>query len=253
MNQIYIQGLKDIPLVKKGDDLGTLIEESIMRNNICIEDGDVILIAQKIVSKSENRYVDLKNINPSQKATDIAKQLKKDPRLVQTILDESKKIISIEKGVIIVEHQLVIININAGIDKSNISENEDIVLLLPKNPSKSSELIHSHLSNVFNKNISIIITDSMTRPFRYGITNFAIASTNIQSIIDMTGNRDIYNKPLSCTEIAIADELACAAGLIMGQTNELMPVVLIKGFNKSEYETNDAINLVVNERNDLYR
>ncbi len=245
--------MKDIPLVKKGDDLGALIEESVMRNNICIEDGDVILIAQKIVSKSENRYVDLKNINPSQKATDIAKQLKKDPRLVQTILDESKKIISIEKGVIIVEHQLGIININAGIDKSNISENEDIVLLLPKNPSKSSELIHSHLSNVFNKNISIIITDSMTRPFRYGITNFAIASTNIQSIIDMTGNRDIYNKPLSCTEIAIADELACAAGLIMGQTNELMPVVLIKGFNKSEYETNDAINLVVNERNDLYR
>ena len=131
MNQIYIQGLKDIPLVKKGDDLGALIEESVMRNNICIEDGDVILIAQKIVSKSENRYVDLKNINPSQKATDIAKQLKKDPRLVQTILDESKKIISIEKGVIIVEHQLGIININAGIDKSNISENEDIVLLLP--------------------------------------------------------------------------------------------------------------------------
>ena len=120
MNQIYIQGLKDIPLVKKGDDLGALIEESVMRNNICIEDGDVILIAQKIVSKSENRYVDLKNINPSQKATDIAKQLKKDPRLVQTILDESKKIISIEKGVIIVEHQLGIININAGIDKSNI-------------------------------------------------------------------------------------------------------------------------------------
>ena len=253
MNQIYIQCLKDIPLVKKGDDLGALIEESVMRNNICIEDGDVVLIAQKIVSKSENRYVDLKNINPSQKAIDIAKQVKKDPRLVQTILEESKKIISIEKGVIIVEHQLGIININAGIDKSNTSENEDIVLLLPKNPSKSSEIIHSHLSNVFNKNISIIITDSMTRPFRYGITNFAIASTNIQSIIDMTGNKDIYNKPLSCTEIAIADELACAAGLIMGQTNELMPVVLIKGFNKSEYEINDAINLVVNERNDLYR
>ena len=119
MNQIYIQGLKDIPLVKKGDDLGALIEESIMRNNICIEDGDVVLIAQKIVSKSENRYVDLKNINPSQKAIGIAKKLKKDPRLVQTILEESKKIISIEKGVIVVEHQLGITNINAGIDKSN--------------------------------------------------------------------------------------------------------------------------------------
>ena len=214
---------------------------------------DIIVIAQKVISKAENRYVDLDKINISDQAKKLAFNLKKDEGLVQTIINESNKIISTEKNVIIVEHKLGFININAGIDQSNIPQTDNLALLLPENPSKSAKVIQTNLSNQLNKNISIIISDSMTRPYRSGVINFALASSNIQSLLDLKGENDMYGNKLKGTEIAVADELASAAGLLMGQSDEKKPIILIKGFNRSTYKVNDAFDLIMNENEDLYR
>ena len=253
MHHLKLIALKDFPLIEPNDDLVSIINKSINDNGIDIESGDVVVVAQKIISKCENRYVELKNIQPSKEATDLAKTLNRDPAFIQIIQNESKKIISTDKNVIIVEHKLGFININAGIDRSNILQNDDVVLLLPENPSKSAKDLQSAISANFQRDISLIVTDSMTRPFRSGVTNFALASANIPGLIDLKGDSDIYGNILQSTEIAIADELAAAAGLLMGQGSEKQPVVIIKGFDKKNYSTNDAFDLVVDEDEDLYR
>ena len=253
MHHLKLIALKDFPLIEPNDDLVSIINKSINDNGIDIESGDVIAVAQKIISKCENRYVELKNIQPSKEATDLAKTLNRDPAFIQIIQNESKKIISTDKNVIIVEHKLGFININAGIDRSNILQKDDVVLLLPENPSKSAKDLQSAISANFQRDIALIVTDSMTRPFRSGVTNFALASANIPSLIDLKGDSDIYGNILQSTEIAIADELAAAAGLLMGQGSEKQPVIIIKGFDKKNYSTNDAFDLVVDEDEDLYR
>ena len=253
MNAIKLIALKNFPLIKPNDDLANIINNSISVNNICIDDNDVIVVAQKIISKSENRYVDLDKVKISEEAIDLASKLNKDKGLIQTIINESNKIISTEKNVVIVEHKLGFININAGIDQSNIPQDKNLALLLPENPTKSAVDLHQELTKFLNKNISIIISDSMTRPFRSGVTNFALASHNIQSLIDLKGEKDMFGNKLKGTEIAAADELASAAGLLMGQSDEGIPVVIIKGFNRSSYQTNNAFDLIVNENDDLYR
>ena len=253
MDHLNLIALKKFPLIEPGDDLNKIILESISDNNISLEDGDIIVIAQKIISKSENRYINLDDVIPSQDALDLGEELNRDPAFIQSILDESKAIISTEKNVIIVEHNLGFIHINAGIDRSNIPQDKNLVLLLPTDPSNSAAIIESFISRSLNKNISVVITDSMSRPYRSGVTNFALASANMQSLIDLKGETDIYGNTLKSTEIAIADELAAAAGLLMGQGDELKPVILIKGFSKSSYDINDALDLTVDEKNDLYR
>lgn len=253
MNAIKLIALKNFPLIKPNDDLANIINNSISLNNICIDDNDVIVVAQKIISKSENRYVDLDKVEVSEEAKDLATKLNKDKGLIQTIINESNKIISTEKNVVIVEHKLGFININAGIDQSNIPQDKNLALLLPENPTKSAIDLHQELTKFLNKNISIIISDSMTRPFRSGVTNFALASHNIQSLIDLKGEEDMFGNKLKGTEIASADELASAAGLLMGQSDEGIPVVIIKGFNRSSYQTNNAFDLIVKENDDLYR
>jgi coenzyme F420-0:L-glutamate ligase/coenzyme F420-1:gamma-L-glutamate ligase len=253
MDHLNLIALKKFPLIEPGDHLDEIILKSISDNNLLLEDGDILIIAQKIISKAENRYINLDNVIPSQSAIDLGEELNRNPAFIQLILNESKTIISTEKNVIIVEHNLGFIHINAGIDRSNIPQDENLVLLLPVDPSSSAETIQSFISKSLNINISVIITDSMSRPYRSGVTNFALASANIQSLIDLKGESDIYGNTLKSTEIAIADELAAAAGLLMGQGDELKPVILMKGFSKSSYGINDALDLTVDEKNDLYR
>ena len=253
MDHLNLIALKKFPLIEPGDHLDEIILKSISDNNLQLEDGDILIIAQKIISKAENRYINLDNVIPSQSAIDLGEELNRNPAFIQLILNESKSIISTEKNVIIVEHNLGFIHINAGIDRSNIPQDENLVLLLPIDPSSSAETIQSFISKSLNINISVIITDSMSRPYRSGVTNFALASANIQSLIDLKGESDIYGNTLKSTEIAIADELAAAAGLLMGQGDELKPVILMKGFSKSSYGINDALDLTVDEKNDLYR
>ena len=253
MDHLNLIALKKFPLIEPGDHLNEIILKSISDNNLLLEDGDILIIAQKIISKAENRYINLDDVIPSQTAIDLGVELNRNPAFLQLILNESKSIISTEKNVIIVEHNLGFIHINAGIDRSNIPQDENLVLLLPIDPSSSAEIIQSFISKSLNINISVVITDSMSRPYRSGVTNFALASANIQSLIDLKGESDIYGNTLKSTEIAIADELAAAAGLLMGQGDELKPVILMKGFSKSSYGINDALDLTVDEKNDLYR
>ena len=253
MDHLKLVALKDFPLVKPHDNLATLIIESIKLNNINIEDGDVIIIAQKVVSKSENRYQNINDVIPTDEAIKLGQELKRDPGFMQIILDESSKIISTDKNVILVEHKLGFININAGLDRSNIDQKKNNVLLLPKDPSKSANDLQIDIAKETTKSISVIITDSMTRPYRSGVTNFALASSNIQSLIDLKGEEDIYGNILKSTEIAIADELSAAAGILMGQGNDAKPVIIIKGFDRNKYSKNDAFDLIVNEEDDLYR
>ena len=253
MNSLELVALRDFPLIEPNDNLAEIIFKCIKNNNIVVEDYDVIVIAQKVISKSENRYVNLDTLKVSEKAKDLALKLNKDKGLVQLILNESNKILSTEKNVIIVEHLLGFININAGIDQSNIPQDKNLALLLPKDPSKSVKELQIKLSEMLDKNISIIVSDSMTRPYRSGVINFALASHNIQSLLDLKGEKDLYGNKLKGTEVAVADELASAAGLLMGQSDEKKPVILIKGFNKSTYEVNNSFDLIVNENDDLYR
>ena len=253
MDNLLIQALKEFPLIQPGDNLSSIILESCKHNKFILEDDDIIVIAQKVVSKSENRYKNLLEIKPSKQATNLALSLNRDPAFIQLILNESNEIISTDKNVIIVEHKLGFININAGIDRSNIPENKNLVLLLPEDPSSSSQKIYEDISSKIKKNISVIITDSMTRPYRSGVMNFALASTNIQSLIDLKGEKDIYGNILQATEIAIADELAAASGLLMGQGNDGMPIVIIRGFDRTQYSKNDAFDLIVKKEDDLYR
>tara|TARA_B100001778_G_scaffold140736_1_gene115629 strand:- start:311 stop:1072 length:762 start_codon:yes stop_codon:yes gene_type:complete len=253
MNSLQLTALKDFPLIEPNDNLAEIIFNSIKNNNISVDNYDVLVIAQKVISKSENRYVDLDTVKVSKEAQDLALKLNKDKELVQLIMNESKKILSTEKNVIIVEHLLGFININAGIDQSNIPQDKNLALLLPEDPSKSAKELQIKLSEMLDKNISIIVSDSMTRPYRSGVINFALASHNIQSLLDLKGEEDIYGNKLKGTEVAVADELASAAGLLMGQSDEKKPVILIKGFNKSTYQINNSFDLIVSENDDLYR
>ena len=161
MNSLDLIALKDFPVIEVGDNLVEIISNAINSNNLSIDDNDIFVIAHKIISKSENRYINLNEIKVSEDAAKLALKLNKDKRLVQVIMNESNKIISTNKNVIVVEHKLGLVNINAGIDLSNIPIDNNIALLLPKDPSKSADDLQNKLSKILNKNISIVISDSM--------------------------------------------------------------------------------------------
>ena len=252
MKSIELLALNNFPLIKPGDNLASIILKSILKNQLIINDNDIIVIAQKVVSKAENRYVDLEKIKISDDAINLASKLNRNPGFIQAVINESNKILSTKKNVIIVEHKLGFINVNAGIDLSNVPSKK-LALLLPEDPRKSAKDIQNYLSEKLNKKISIIITDSITRPYRSGVINIALASYNIQSLEDLKGQKDIYGKKLKGTEVAIADQIASAAGLLMGQGDEKQPIIVVKGLNKNTYQTNNAFNLIVKENEDLYR
>ena len=242
-----------MPLIQPGQDLSDEIINAIASESILVDDGDVIAIAQKIVSKSENRYLDISSLSPSEEAKTLSKQIDKDPKFIQAILNESKKVVRYRMGVLIVEHKLGFIHANAGIDRSNIDQEQDIVLLLPEDPDESAKEISQSLSQFFKKNVSVIITDTMGRPFRNGIVGFTIGSHNIESILDERGQKDLYGNALKVTQIGTADELAAAASLLMGQAAQKKPVVIIKGYKFKQNNLSDSQSLMRGEEEDLFR
>ena len=242
-----------MPLIQPGQDLSDEIINAIASESILVDDGDVIAIAQKIVSKSENRYLDISSLSPSEEAKTLSKQIDKDPKFIQAILNESKKVVRYRMGVLIVEHKLGFIHANAGIDRSNIDQEQDIVLLLPEDPDESAKEISQSLSQFFKKNVSVIITDTMGRPFRNGIVGFTIGSHNIECILDERGQKDLYENKLKVTQIGIADELAAAASLLMGQAAQKKPVVIIKGYKFNQNNLSDSQSLIRGEEEDLFR
>lgn len=242
-----------MPFIKPGQDLSKEIIKAISSESIEVDDGDVIAIAQKIVSKSENRYLDISLLSPSDEAVTLSKQIDKDPKFIQAILNESKKVVRYRMGVLIVEHKLGFIHANAGIDRSNIDQEQDIVLLLPEDPDASAKAISKSLTKFFTKNISVIITDTMGRPFRNGIVGFTIGSHNIECLLDERGKKDLYGNKLRVTQIGIADELAAASSLLMGQAAQKKPVILIKGYQFKQNNLSDSQSLIRGEEEDLFR
>ena len=250
---ISLYPLQGIPLIRSGDDLSTIIIESVHSNKFQWSDSDILVIAQKIVSKSEGRLVNLKQIQPSKHSIELASRTEKDPRLVELILSESKKVIRFKKGLIVVQNHQGVILANAGIDHSNVEQDDenDQVLLLPKNPDVSAEKIHKNLFARTGFHLGVIINDSIGRAWRNGTIGTAIGVAGLPAILDLKGRDDLFGNPLQVSEQAIADELASAASLIQGQADEAIPVVLIKGF-KTLLDNIPASGLIRDIKKDLF-
>ena len=244
--------VRGLPLIESGDKLVEIIAAAIRKEKLQPEDGDIFAVAQKIVSKSEDRRVDLRNVSPSTQATELANSTDKDPRLVELILSESRRVVRHGPGVIIVEHRLGIVLANAGIDRSNLDGGNDIVLLLPEDPDASARALKQGLEQEFQASLGILIVDSIGRPWRLGTTGVAIGCAGLTVLDDFRGNRDIFGRILEVAATATADCAAGAASLVMGEGNEAVPVVLVRGLNTGE-TAQDAATLVRPENENLFR
>ncbi len=228
---LQLAPLMDFPLVEPGDNLAALIASAVAENRLQLEEGDVLAVAQKIVSKAEDRYVHLNGVEPSARAREVATEIDKDPRLVECILRESVEILRMRRGVIITRHRNGYVQANAGIDQSNIAaaEGDPRVLLLPIDPDRSAARLRDDLQQRLGISLNILINDSAGRPWRNGIAGFALGTAGFEALDDHIGEPDLYGRELQVTEIAVADELAAAASFVMGQGGEGTPVVLVRG------------------------
>ncbi len=233
MNEIIIKLIKGFPEINKHDSLADLISENLKKNNIDLQNGDILCIAHKIVSKAEGRIIHLPNIKPSSKAIYYANLLNKDPRKVEVILRESKKIIRYFKhqrqneGTMICESKLGFISANAGVDESNV-DGIDNVLLLPKNPDMSAKRLMNYFKKKYKKNIGIVITDTFGRPWRLGQVNVAVGVSGIPVTKNEKGNQDSFGNYMKVTEPAFCDEIAAASGLLIKKSGKT-PIVLFRG------------------------
>ena len=261
--QLQLFALNGFPLVEPGDDLARLINDSLSANQQALEDGDVLVLAQKIVSKVEDRYVDLKQIEPTAEARELAAAVDKDPRIVNVILDESNAVVRHCPGVLIVEHRLGYVMANAGIDASNIEhagsqsgeELVERVLLLPNNPDQFAADLAQHLLQTNGVNVAVIINDSVGRAWRNGTTGLALGASGLAALDDRRGDKDLYGRTLQVTEVAVADQLASAAALLQGEGGEGKPVVIIRGysFDSAAERCNGVSALLRDKERDLFR
>jgi coenzyme F420-0:L-glutamate ligase/coenzyme F420-1:gamma-L-glutamate ligase len=225
--------LLNIPLINAGDNLANIILSALESSGIILEDGDIFVIAQKIVSKAEDRFINLNEVQASDQAIDLARRTEKDPRLVEMILRESNQVLRHRPGTIIVEHRLGFVCANAGIDHSNVldaARGEDWVLLLPLEPDHSASKIRQRIEAAIDKKVGVLIIDSHGRAWRLGVVGVTIGLSGVPGLVDLRGFQDLFDYTLRITQIAAADELAAAASLIMGQAAEMTPVIHVRGF-----------------------
>lgn len=252
---IVLAVVPGLPHVQSGDDVATLILDAFDRAGIVLQPGDIIAIAQKIISKAEGRQVNLCTVQPGEKAREVAAITGKDPCLVELILQESTAISRMKPGVLIVRHRLGFTSANAGIDRSNVpqKEGEETVLLLPVDPDASARRIRALIKERMGVQVAVIITDSHGRPFRMGTVGVAIGVAGVPALWDRRGEPDLYGYRLQHTDVGMADELAAAAGLLMGQADEATPVVLLRGLSYRPVENSAATDLVRPREHDLYQ
>lgn len=229
--RLELIALEGFPLVEPGDALAQLIADSLRHNDLQLQPGDVLVIAQKIVSKAEGRYVRLADVEPGPAALELAARTDKDPRQVEVMLSESREVIRARPGVIIVEHRHGYVHANAGIDRSNIANSLDDprVLLLPLDPDASARSLREALAQLTGVTPQVIINDSAGRAWRNGTVGIAIGTAGLDPVRNQIGERDLFGNILQVTEPAVADELAAAASLLMGQSTQGLPVVLARG------------------------
>jgi coenzyme F420-0:L-glutamate ligase/coenzyme F420-1:gamma-L-glutamate ligase len=231
---LTLTALQGIPMIKPGDDIAGIILSALVQANLGLEDGDILVLAQKIVSKAENRLENLALVKPSTAAFELSEKTGKDPRLAELILRESAQILRTRMGSVIVEHKLGFVCANAGIDHSNVagkgSESEEWVLLLPKDPDHSAASFRHSLETASGKRLGVMIIDSHGRAWRLGTVGVAIAISGLPGLVDERGWNDLFGYTLQITVVGVADELAAAASLVMGQAAEGTPVVHVRGF-----------------------
>jgi coenzyme F420-0:L-glutamate ligase / coenzyme F420-1:gamma-L-glutamate ligase len=248
--------LHQIPLVRMGDNLTEIILTALIAEDIKLQDGDVLVLAQKIVSKAEGRLVNLTEVIPGDRALEYTKVTGKDPRLLELILSESKSVLRTRENLIIVEHKLGFISANAGIDHSNVSgpwgDPADWVLLLPENPDHSAEMIRKALENDCGCRIGVLIIDSHGRAWRLGTVGVTIGLSGLPGLVDLRGEPDLFDYHLRVTQVGAGDELAAAASLVMGQADEGTPVVHVRGFPYPLRE-GSLQELIRPEEQDLFR
>ena len=251
--ELLLKALPGFPLVEPGDDIGALVTAALERDGARLQDGDVIAVAQKVISKAEDRYVRLGAVTPGARALELATTCGKDPRFVELVLRESTDVVRCAKNVLITRNRRGHVYANAGIDQSNIvNDAEDPrVLLLPEDSDASAERLRAALQARWSANVAVIINDSAGRPWRMGVTGIAIGCAGLQALVSRIGDGDLFGKPLLITEIAVADELAAAASFLMGQADEGRPVVLIRGARWVASDTGTAP-LIRRREHDLF-
>ena len=228
--QVQCIGITGVPLVQTKDNIALLIANAIRAMGETLQEGDVVVVAQKIVSKAEGRWVHLSTVTPGPDAYRLAEATGKDPRLVELILRESNEVLRARPGVIIVEHRLGFICANAGIDHSNVTGDEEQVLLLPADPDASARKLRMAWQEIFGvRQLAVIINDSHGRPWRLGTVGVAIGIAGLFPLTDRRGEPDLFGRPLQATVVGTADELAAAASLVMGQAAEAIPAVIVRG------------------------
>jgi coenzyme F420-0:L-glutamate ligase / coenzyme F420-1:gamma-L-glutamate ligase len=246
-----------IPLIKPGDNLADILVRATREVKLKPRNGDIWILAQKIVSKAENRLVNLNQITPSSRAFEIANRTRKDPRFVELVLRESKEILRQKPGALIVEHNCGFICANAGIDHSNVEgleqgSSDDWVLLLPEDSDRSASQIRTRLQEIYKMRFGVLIIDSHGRAWRNGTVGATIGISGLPGLVDLRGKADMFGYKLQITQVGVADELAAAASLVMGQADERTPVVLARGFPYTLRE--GSISELIREREeDLFR
>lgn len=251
---LQLFALADFPLVHAGNDLAALVTQSLQHNELQLLAGDILVLAQKIVSKAEGRHVVLASVVPSAAAEDLAQATGKDPRVVELILRESSAIARTRPGLVISEHQLGFVLANAGIDQSNVDQADgEQVLLLPVAPDQSAVELRNRLGDASGVPIGVIINDSWGRPWRQGTVGHAIGYAGIHGLADLVGQLDLHGRALESSVVAWADELAAAASFVMGQAAEACPVVLVRGAAEAVGGHNGATELLRPAAMDLFK
>ncbi len=245
--------VEGLPLFKEGDDFNNIFLDSLHANALTLEDGDIIAIAQKVISKIEGRLVHLADVTPSAEAYELAEEVDKDPRIVELILQESTEIVRKKQGVLIVRHRLGHVGANAGIDQSNIKHSvAGSALLLPLDPDRSAARLQTEIAMATGKRVGVLITDSANRPWRLGTVGIALGASHLTVLDDRRGGFDLHGRELKITMINRADSIAAIATLAMGETDERIPVVIVRGANSAACDqTAAAINRPLED--DLFR
>jgi coenzyme F420-0:L-glutamate ligase/coenzyme F420-1:gamma-L-glutamate ligase len=253
MTDLTLIALNGIPLIKPGDDLGALVVAAASTAGLSLQDSDILVVTQKIVSKAENRFVRLGEVIPSPRALELATITGKDPRLVEVILWDTAQIIRASQGLLIVEHHLGFISANAGVDHSNVSTEANMVLRLPADPDESARRLRARLRELTGAAPAVIVNDSHGRPWREGTVGVAIGLAGLLPTQDLRGRPDLFGYRLQYTTVGFADQVAAAASLVMGQAAEARPVVLVRGLAYEPGEDTSAHQILRPRETDLFR
>jgi len=252
--ELHLVALPDFPQVAMGDDLAAFTAQALARTGLALRSEDVLVFAQKVISKAEGRRIDLAKVLPSARALELAQTVQKDPRLVELVLRESRRVVRSAKDILIVEHRLGLIMANAGIDQSNVADpaSGEFALLLPEDPDASATRLRDRLCALTGCAPGVLVSDSFGRPWRVGTVGVAIGCAGFPATLDLRGQTDLFGRPLRVTVVGHADEIAAAASALMGQGSEARPVILVRGL-APRAPNQPAAALIRPHQEDLFR